>query len=136
MHVSNQVQKYAASVAPSRYSSYASAPPVSQIHVPAATVLTSPTSIRSTYSAAPFNSYSVPAPTHHNTEILWSSASTTMPMTTSSGVQLQQLSMVNMQGRRMAPYVRKPANTVTRASSAWSGPNGHSNNTSQMTRYV
>mmetsp|Transcript_20653 Transcript_20653/g.31568 ORF Transcript_20653/g.31568 Transcript_20653/m.31568 type:complete len:260 (+) Transcript_20653:52-831(+) len=125
---SGNASYYPASVAPCAYSSYAaSVPPVSQIHVPAATVSTSPMSVRSTFTAPYSNSYSVPAPPRRNVELLRSSASTTTPMTTSSGVQLQQLPMVNMQGRRMTPYVRKPTNTggVTRAASVGSGPSGH-----------
>jgi hypothetical protein len=139
---------YDMAAAPTRYASYAASappPPISQVHFPShstATVSTSPMSIRSTYTTTPFNSYGAPPPpTRHSISVLRASASTTTPMATNAGVQLQQLPMVNMEGRRMTPYVNKPTNIVVRVSSAGSGgANGGLNYEvrpgSRMTRYV
>ena len=120
--------------------------PPSQIHVPAAhyyhsgnaTIDTSPTSVRSAYTTHS-SSYVLPGPPAPGPNgsyvggrraiseaALRSAAETTQSMTTSSGVQLQQLSMVNMDGRRMTPYVTKPRNNNNAAaatSSAARRPN-------------
>ena len=135
--MNNTGSSYVTSPAP-----YSSAPEPSllpsSIHVPqnynhhhssdasAMSISTSPMSVRSTYTSAahshipgpPAHHYSSPSSSHRRSsaEVLREAAETAPTMTTGTGVQLQQLSMVNMQGRRMTPYVTKRSNNNTNGS--------------------